>query len=292
MHLDLPASPSDAVPAIDAAPWTVVTASADWHCVDFISDLHLNRREPATLRAWQHYLAHTTAQAVFQLGDLFDVWLGDDALDTSAGASSASGADEEFERVCATTLRDASSRVDLFFMRGNRDFLLGHNCASTCGMRLLPDPCLLDFAAERWLLSHGDALCLADTDYMAFRAQVRGLAWQQQFLARTMAERRAIAADLRQRSEARKRSAPAPADVDAIAAADWLRRASARTMLHGHTHRPADHALPDGMRRIVLSDWDLHANPPRAQVLRISTSDGHVATLRRLSLHQACAANG
>jgi UDP-2,3-diacylglucosamine hydrolase len=119
-------------------------------------------------------------------------------------------------------------------------------------------------------------MCLADTDYLAFRAQVRGAAWQSAFLGKPLAEREAIARDLRARSEARKRELghdPALwADVDADAARAALRAASATALIHGHTHRPGDHALGDGLQRIVLSDWDARARPPRAEVLRLTAA--------------------
>src|SRR5690606_29513446 len=128
---------------------------------------------------------------------------------------------------------------------------------------------VLVFQGRRWLLSHGDALCLDDTDYMRFRAQVRQAAWQQDFLAQPLARREAIARDLRAQSEARKRRTGHDpslwADVDAAAARGWLQRAAADTLIHGHTHRPAEHALGDGLRRVVLSDWDARATPPRAE---------------------------
>ena len=150
-------------------------------------------------------------------------------------------------------------------------------------MQGLSDPTVLDFLQRRWLLSHGDELCLDDRDYLQFRAQVRSPAWQAAFLSRPLAEREALARDMRQRSEARKRSlAHDPelwADVDAGAARAWLTSAGADTLIHGHTHRPAVHELGDGRRRVVLSDWDASAQPPRLQVLRLST-----AGLERLPL--------
>ena len=141
-------------------------------------------------------------------------------------------------------------------------------------MQGLSDPTSLDFQGQRWLLSHGDALCLDDTDYQRFRAQVRSADWQQAFLSRPLAEREAVARDLRERSEARKQSmAHDPelwADVDAAAAREWLQRAGAPTLIHGHTHRPAEHDLGNGLRRVVLSDWDANARPPRLEVLRLT----------------------
>ena len=134
------------------------------------------------------------------------------------------------------------------------------------------------FAGRRWLLTHGDALCLADTDYMRFREQVRAPGWQRDFLAKPLAERKAIARHLREESESRKRSAVDYADVDAAQARAWLEAADAQVMIHGHTHKPADHALAQG-RRTVLSDWDATSTPPRLEALRLTS-----AGARRIAL--------
>lgn len=266
-------------------PIAELAAPANWRVVDFISDLHLQASEPRTLRLWERYMARTEADAVFILGDLFEAWIGDDAL--SATRADASTPKPSFEDHCAHSLKEASRHRAIFFMRGNRDFLLGAACAQACGMQLLADPTVLAFAGQRWLLTHGDALCLDDTQYLQFRAQVRGSQWQQDFLAKPLAERRAIAQALRKQSEARKRSGALHGDVDTAAARHWLAAASARELIHGHTHRPADHDLGQGCVRHVLTDWDGAAMPVRAQVLRLrlGSSDDGVALQRLDPLH-------
>ena len=241
-------------------------ADPAWQTLDLISDLHLEAGEPATFACWRRYLAQTPADAIFILGDLFEVWVGDDAARAPG-----------FEADCAALLHAAGPGAPrprpLFFLHGNRDFLLGEDFAAQAGLTLLPDPTVLQLQGQRWLLSHGDLLCLADTDYLAFRAQVRTSAWQQAFLAHPLAQRRAVARDIRTRSEARKADPRAIwADVDDAAARQWLRDAQAGTLIHGHTHRPADHDLGDGLARVVLSDWHLDGAPARAQVLRLSAS--------------------
>ena len=244
-----------------------------WRTVDFISDLHLSAAEPATFSAWQHYLAHTPADAVFMLGDVFEVWVGDDAADLRPnGALEKINFEAGFEARCAEVLNQASQRLALFFMHGNRDFLVGPAFMAQCRAVLLDDPTVLIFADQRWLLSHGDALCLDDVDYLRFRQQVRGPAWQGDFLARPLAERQAIAFEMRRQSEACKQSSMVNADVDANAARQWLAAAGAATLIHGHTHKPAAHDLGAGLSRIVLSDWDASAPTPRADVLRLSGS--------------------
>lgn len=239
-------------------PPAVLQAPADWRTVDFISDLHLHESEQATFEAWCRYLRQTRADAVFLLGDIFEVWIGDDALSA-----------DSFEARCLAELKQATARRPVFFMSGNRDFLLGPDFVRRSGMTALPDPCVLTMEGRRWLLSHGDALCLDDHDYMRFRAEVRTPAWQSAFLARPLEERRRIARQLRDQSEGRKRSGADYADLDPVATRAALLAAQADTLIHGHTHRPARHELGPGLAREVLSDWDLGAEPPRAEVLRL-----------------------
>lgn len=259
-------------------------APANWQAVDVISDLHLQAGEPETFEAWAAYLrcpSHERADALFILGDLFEVWVGDDVLSTHTSTSSV---DHAFWRACADALQAYSAHAPVYFMPGNRDFLLGPAGLDACGMQGLNDPTVLVFLGQRWLLSHGDALCLADTDYMRFRAQVREPAWQHSFLAQPLTQREAIARDLRTQSEARKRSTGNDpslwADVDTQAARRWLRHADANTLIHGHTHRPATHDLGDGLQRIVLSDWEMSAQPARAEVLRLDAQGLHRRALR------------
>jgi UDP-2,3-diacylglucosamine hydrolase len=234
-----------------------------WHSVECISDLHLQAAHPATFGAWARYMAATGADALFLLGDLFEAWVGDDVL--AAGG---------FEARCAEVLHATAQRIPLFFMAGNRDFLVGAGLAHATGMTLLQDPTVFSFGERRWLLSHGDALCLGDTDYQAFRAQVRGAAWQQAFLAQPLPVRQAVARGLRQESEAHKASDRVYSDVDTAAALEWLEASDAQVLVHGHTHQPAEHALDARHRRIVLSDWDAEAVPPRLEALRITREGG------------------
>jgi UDP-2,3-diacylglucosamine hydrolase len=238
-----------------------LTAELSWQAVDFISDLHLQVSEPATFKAWQHYMQTTPADAVFILGDLFEVWVGDDVLQ-----------EHGFEHQCAQVIAQTAVRAPVFFMHGNRDFLVGSGLMTACRATLLADPTVLTFKHRRWLLSHGDALCLDDTAYMAFRQQVRSTDWQQTFLTKPLAERQDIARGLRQQSQALKNTGVYYADVDAQAARQLLVRANANTLIHGHTHKPAEHDLGHGLQRSVLSDWDAQAAPTRAEVLRLSAT--------------------
>ena len=270
-----------------ASGWPVLQAPPQWRTLDFLSDLHLQASEPATFESWQSYLQTTQADAVFILGDLFEVWVGDDIA--TDGLNLSRNPSSSFEVLCAQVLATASQRLSLFFMHGNRDFLLGPTFAATCGMALLNDPCVLDFAGQRWLLSHGDALCLDDTDYMLFRAQVRSAPWQQEFLNKPLTERQEMARALRTQSESRKRSGAIYADVDSPTACDWLNAAQASTLIHGHTHRPGEHdmapAQANTLRRIVLSDWDANATPPRLEVVRLTANPVSGCTVQRLPTH-------
>lgn len=243
-----------------------VAAHERWRRIDFISDLHLAEDMPRTFAAWERHLLDTPADAVYILGDLFEVWVGDDARHRAFG------------RRCIDVLSEAASHRTIGIMVGNRDFLLGGAMLRDCGALALPDPTLLVAWGQRILLTHGDALCLADEPYQAFRREVRSPRWQREFLARPLAERQRIAADLRAASASRRRFDGDPdLDVDPAEAVRWLHLQGAAEMVHGHTHRPGSGTLAPGYRRHVLSDWDLDRVDPgaaeRAEVLRL-TRDG------------------
>lgn len=246
-----------AVAQLDAPP--------HWRAVEFISDLHLSPATPRSTAAWRRYLHETDADAVLLLGDVFEVWIGDDAADAPG-----------FEAEAVATLADSAARRWTGFMAGNRDFLLGDALLARCGVHRLADPTRLAFGDHPFLLSHGDLLCLGDTAYQRFRTEVRGAAWQARFLAQPLAERWVHARAMRDASEELKRRAsPADwADVDNDSAAQWLRAAACSTLIHGHTHRPGRVALGAGLQREVLSDWDFDSSgAERGQVLRL-TRDG------------------
>jgi UDP-2,3-diacylglucosamine hydrolase len=248
-----------ALPALPA--FREFVAPPAWTAIDFVSDLHLSEDTPRTFEAWATHLRETRADAVFLLGDVFEVWVGDDAR--HAG----------FEQRCAEVLADAASRRTIGFMAGNRDFLVGGELLKACDVLSLADPSVLVAFGERLLLTHGDALCLGDVEYQRFRAQVRDPAWQRDFLAQPLQQRRDQARAMRARSEERKRaSAPADwVDIDAASAVRWMHEAGTPTLIHGHTHRPQREALAPGQVREVLSDWDLDGGPgpARAEVLRL-----------------------
>jgi len=215
----------------------------------FISDLHLDESRPQLVDAFEELLATQAknVDALYILGDLFESHIGDDD-DAALNARVARA---------TRTLRDAG--VPVFFMHGNRDFLLGPDYAARAGMTLLEDPAVIELAGERVLLMHGDTLCTDDVEYLKFRTLVRNPNWQRAFLAKPLAERRAFAAQAR--GESRRHTAnakPEIMDVNQIAVEAALRTHGVRRLIHGHTHRPATHRFDvDGMKaeRIVLGDW-------------------------------------
>ncbi len=250
-------------------PFAELQALQHWRTVDFISDLHLCESEPATFDAWQRYMSSTNADAIFILGDLFEVWVGDDSIRPDVSLQSP---DLNFEERCALVLQAAGKRLNLYFMHGNRDFLVGAQMMTTCNASLLTDPTVLTFQQQRYLLTHGDMLCLADSQYLAFRDIVRQPAWQQAQLSKPLAERQAIGRHMRAESQKNQQNLLEYADVDDAAALAWLQAANAKTMIHGHTHKPANHALGTGFERVVMTDWDLKATTARAEVLQLSAS--------------------
>jgi UDP-2,3-diacylglucosamine hydrolase len=243
-----------------------LNAPPAWRTVEFISDLHLQASQPRTFEAWRDYMRTCSADAMFILGDIFEVWIGDEVLDAPGFAAD-----------CAAVMQATARRMPLFLMHGNRDFLMGDGLLRATGATMLDDPTVFTFAARRWLVTHGDALCISDTKYMQFRAMVRNPQWQREFLAKPIAERMAIGRATRTESEANKRAGAGIdyGQVDDALAAKWLEAADSATMIHGHTHQPREHDLGKGRERIVLTDWDLEATPPRREVLRLDASGAH-----------------
>jgi UDP-2,3-diacylglucosamine hydrolase len=215
----------------------------------FISDLHLDASRPQATALLLALLAGEArqAQALYLLGDVFEAWVGDD----DPGEPGAS--------VCTALRALAESGVPVFLMRGNRDFLFGPAMAERCGARLLPDPCVVDLHGRPTLLMHGDLLCTDDTAYQQFRSQVRDSDWQANFLAQPLAERQAFAAKARAAS-ARHQAGVSEAitDVNPEAVVEVMARHGVDRLIHGHTHRPAIHALTvhgQPATRVVLGDW-------------------------------------
>ncbi len=216
----------------------------------FISDLHLTAERPAATALFYRFLVEIApaAQALYILGDLFEAWVGDDALQ-----------DPFHARVAAGLRTISEGGVALYLMHGNRDFLLGEEFCRATGASLLAEPHVAVLHDRATLLLHGDVLCTDDVEYQKFRYLVRDPAWQAGFLGRPLAERQAMARELRARSEQGKMGKPAEImDANGDAVAEAFRRYGVDCMIHGHTHRPARHRLlVDGRpcERWVLPDW-------------------------------------
>jgi len=190
-----------------------------------------------------------TAETLWILGDLFEAWLGDDIGDPACAP------------VVDALARLSDTGTALHLLHGNRDFLLGEAFATKTGATLhRDDEVIVELSGEATLLLHGDTLCTGDTDYQSLRVMLRNPAWQRDFLAGTPAKRLDAARALRERSrEATAGKSGGIMDVDPDAVIAAFERSQCRTMIHGHTHRPADHSTPAG-RRLVLGDWhDDHA---------------------------------
>lgn len=215
----------------------------------FVSDLHLRSERPDLSGRFVSFLEETAARrcaALFILGDLFEYWIGDDDLDTPFNGAIASA---------LARLRASGTR--LYFLAGNRDFLIGARFADACGIELLADSAKVGAGGTATLLLHGDTLCTDDLPYQEFRRQVRSPEWQRAFLSRPLSERREEVARLRQRSAEAMQAKPAAImDVNAGAVVAAFAESGCRRMIHGHTHRPGMHPTPAGGERWVLSDWE------------------------------------
>lgn len=245
---------------VAAPPLAAFEAPAHWQSIEFLSDLHLCADTPRTLDALVRHLRSSDADAIVVLGDLFEVWVGDDVRFGP------------FEQACVQALREASEHHFLAFVAGNRDFLVGKDFLRDAGMHGWADPTLVKAFGSSVLLTHGDALCLSDARYQQFRQQVRGAAWQASFLAQPLAERQAQARQMRDASEQGREHQMSWGDIDVPCALAWLDAGASRRMIHGHTHHPSHDRLDDRHERWVLSDWDFEGTKPRADLLRWTAS--------------------
>jgi len=234
----------------------------------FISDLHLSDERPEITAFFSHFLKRDAAraQALYILGDLFEVWLGDDAVLPG------------YQPVLAGLRTLTDSGIPVYVMHGNRDFLIGDGFVQQTGCRLLADPTVIDLHGKRTLLMHGDTLCTDDVEYQRFRSQVRDPATQRQFLALPIDERISVARHYR--SESRERNSYKTAeimDVNQSAVSDIMRQHGVYRLIHGHTHRPAVHNFTldqHAAQRIVLGDWY-----EQASILKCNSRECRLASI-------------
>lgn len=215
----------------------------------FISDLHLDPERPAITELFLDFLASRAvrSEAIYILGDLFEAWIGDD----DAGAMNLA--------VCDALKACARAGTPVFVMHGNRDFLLGDAFAARSGSTLLDDPARIELYGTPTLLMHGDLLCTDDTEYMAFRDMVRDPRWQETLLSKSLDERRHMAEEMRAGSREQTGGKPESImDVNSDTVVRVMTENHVQRLIHGHTHRPAIHALEVAghpAQRIVLGDW-------------------------------------
>ena len=235
-----------------------------------VSDLHLDPARPEIAAQFRAFLAGEArgARALYVLGDLFELWIGDDDPDPHRRA------------VIADLHSLTQAGVALYFLHGNRDFLLGQRFCEESGGALLTDPTVVELYGRRVLVTHGDALCTDDAPYQRLRALVRDPKWQAQFLALSIGQRQALAREARAGSQVHTQAQPAMLmDVNADTVAAVFRSAGVDTLVHGHTHRPGVHTLQvDGRActRIVTGDWYTQGS-----CLRWDESGLELATLPR-----------
>ena len=216
--------------------------------IHLISDLHLTPDQPALLDHFDQYSTTLTpGDDLYILGDLFEYWLGDDAADFLGHAA--------VERILSSLSRRG---VQVYFLSGNRDFLIGKEFADRCGIHIISDEHILELGSKRVLLMHGDSLCTDDIAHQKFRNMVRLASWQDEFLRKSLAERDALAKLARYRSEDGKTQKAAQImDVNDEAVEEVMCAHGVRLLIHGHTHRPAVHELnfSGNAYRVVLGDW-------------------------------------
>ncbi len=224
----------------------------------FISDIHLDPKQPEIQNCFDlfvdHCIKHTNEiDALYILGDLFEVWIGDDASIPI------------YQHTIKQLKNLSSSGIKLFVMHGNRDFLLGSEFAKITGSTIIPDPYILNINHDKILLSHGDSFCVDDKEYMQFRKMVRNPDWQKNFLSKSIDERIEIAQQMRKVSQEKGQAHYEIMDVNQQEIETIILEHNIYTLIHGHTHKPNTHNFminSQTAKRIVLPDWT-----PDAQAL-------------------------
>ncbi|MFC5398075.1 UDP-2,3-diacylglucosamine diphosphatase [Undibacterium jejuense] len=238
----------------------------------FVSDIHLSPSLPKTTRAFLNFLAEqgTKTEQLYILGDMFEYWVGDDDIHDKYNAE-----------VVQSLHKLTAAGVQLFWIAGNRDFLIGQDFASATGIKLLQDPSVIMVAGRKIAICHGDEQCTDDIGYIQFRAQVRNVEWQRNFLALPLAQRKTIVQGMRESSKMQQSQKELSImDVNSSAIEQLFASTACHYLIHGHTHRPALHEH-EGQYRYVLPDWDCDEANPRGGWISID-KDGKI---HRISLN-------
>ncbi|MDI9335628.1 MAG: UDP-2,3-diacylglucosamine diphosphatase [Gammaproteobacteria bacterium] len=243
---------------LHTAPLPSLIDASSSTIVDFISDVHLSKDNPEQFAIWRRYLLNSPAQTICILGDLFDLWLGDDILQHPEFV---------FEQQCTQILAESTQYRQIYWMVGNHDFLTGTLFQNSSRVTPILDPSaiLLGIGGTlRWLLTHGDAWCLMDTEYQKFRHHIRTPDVLHGILSSSLEQRINLVRTIRQHQTTNpsKKSI----DLDSRVIQDWLEKTQCMGLIHGHTHQPADHQTPH--LRKVLSPWDLLDTPNAQPILR------------------------
>ena len=213
--------------------------------VFFISDLHLEQNKPHLTKAFKNFIDSKVNlhDELFILGDFFEQWIGDDNED-------------DFIKSVKNILKDKTAKgLTVYFMHGNRDFLIGDKFCKEVGAILLDDPYIINLEEKKIMLMHGDSLCTDDEDYQNFRNLVRSKDWQEDFLSKDLKERKEVAKSLREISSLENQTKDENImDVNQSEVLKIIEDHSVDVLIHGHTHRPFIHD-ENGVPRMVLGDW-------------------------------------
>jgi UDP-2,3-diacylglucosamine hydrolase len=237
----------------------------------FISDLHLDKERPEIIRLFIHFLRSqaTRSESLYILGDLFEYWIGDDQPIT------------DLEPVIKGLQSLTAASIPVYFIHGNRDFLIGESFAETTGIKLLPESTVIDIYGRPTLIMHGDTLCTDDTDYQKMRAMLRHTDWQKQFLSLSLEERTQQALQLRAKSQsATKDKKEDIMDVNSQAVEKIMHDNTVDLLIHGHTHRPAIHEFlirDKKAQRVVLGDWYSQGSILRVTPNSLELTKEHIA---------------
>ena len=211
----------------------------------FISDLHLEQNKPHLTKAFENFINSkvNSHDELFILGDFFEQWIGDDNEDN-------------FIKGIKNILKlKTTEGLKIYFMHGNRDFLIGDKFCKDVGAKLLKDPFIFNLNGKKIMLMHGDSLCTDDKDYQEFRNLVRNKDWQKDFLSKDLKERKEVAKSLREISSLENKTKDeAIMDVNQDEVLRIIENHSIDVLIHGHTHRPYIHD-ENGVPRMVLGDW-------------------------------------